>query len=481
MAIEIARDLKTINAELKNINSSFRSAQKEASSLQRALKLDPGNMKLVGARTKELETQLELCTKKIDLLKEAENRLVAQNGVEAKLSPQFQKLENEISKTEAQAKSLENQLNSTSKVDFSKLTSGLKTAAGVAAGIVASITGLGVAYATQMDNIQKQVDHYGGTAEEWQLQSNAWDKLTGDSNAYASVLSSIISNMGQVQKESSRVGTVLEQLGLTFDNLKGKSSTEVLDTYLEALQNVTNESERMAIAVSLFGESAGVYIAQMAGTSKDQIEEWNQAMIEAGLATNEQVAAGAELQDTFDYLKQSLVSLIATLGTSLKPTIEVIVGLLNQIAPIVNLISSALSALGPSGTIALGVFTSLITILPGLISLLAALHVGTGNIALAALTFAALAAVTGVGLGLGLTSLSGSATATENTVSALETDLNELDENSGSTSNSTTDNSTVINNNYYDNSTYNNTLNNDVDVDKLIEEIGDKKRVMIGG
>ena len=94
MAIEIARDLKTINAELKNINSSFRSAQKEASSLQRALKLDPSNMKLVGARTKELETQLELCTKKIDLLKEAENRLVAQNGVEAKLSPQFQKLEN---------------------------------------------------------------------------------------------------------------------------------------------------------------------------------------------------------------------------------------------------------------------------------------------------------------------------------------------------------------------------------------------------
>ena len=158
-----------------------------------------------------------------------------------------------------------------------------------------------------------------------------------------------------------------------------------------------------------------------------------------------------------------------------------IIGLLNQIAPIVNLISSALSALGPSGTIALGVFTSLITILPGLISLLAALHVGTGNIALAALTFAALAAVTGVGVGLGLTSLSGSAGATENTVSALETDLNELDENSGSTSNSTTDNSTVINNNYYDNSTYNNTLNNDVDVDKLIEEIGDKKRVMIGG
>ena len=287
--------------------------------------------------------------------------------------------------------------------------------------------------------------------------------------------------MGQVQKESSRVGTVLEQLGLTFEDLKGKSSTEVLDTYLEALQGVANESERMAIAVSLFGESAGVYIAQMAGTSKDQIEEWNQAMIEAGLATNEQVAAGAELQDTFDYLKQSLVSLIATLGTSLKPTIEVIIGLLNQIAPIVNLISSALSALGPSGTIALGVFTSLITILPGLISLLAALHVGTGNIALAALTFAALAAVTGVGVGLGLTSLSGSAGATENTVSALETDLNELDENSGSTSNSTTDNSTVINNNYYDNSTYNNTLNNDVDVDKLIEEIGDKKRVMIGG
>ena len=480
MAIEIARDLRTINQELKMINTSFRSAQKEANSLQKALKLDPSNMKLVSARTTELQKQIDLASRKIDLLREAENRLIQQNGVEVKLTPQFQKLENEIAKTEATTKNLESQLDKTNKVDFSKLSSSLRTVAKVATGIVAGIAGIGVAYATQMDNIQKQVDHFGGTAEEWQLQSNAWDKLTGNSNAYASVLSAITSNMGQVQKESSRVGTVLAQLGLTFEDLKGHSSTEVLDIYLEALRNVSNESERMAIAVSLFGESAGVYISQMAGTSTEQINEWNDAMIEAGLATNEQVAAGAELQDTFDYLKQSLISLVATIGTSLKPAIEVIIGLLNQVAPIVNLIAQALSALGPSGTIAIGVFTGLISLLPALISLLAALHVGTGNIALAALTFGALAAVAGVGIGFGLNG-SGLQETAEMTGSALETDLNEAS-NSGTTNgNSTTNNSTVINNNYYDNATYNNNVSSEVDVDSLIEEIADKKRVMIGG
>ena len=475
MAIEIARDLKTINAELKKVNSSFRSAQKEANSLSKAIQLDPDNMKLVEARTGELGKQLEVCAKKVDLLKEAQNRLVEQNGAEVKLTPQYQKLENELLKTQATAKNLGNQLAETNNVDVSKLTNGLKTVGKVAAGIVASIAGLGVAYASQMDEIQKKVDHFGGTAEEWQLQSNAWDKLTGDSSAYESVLSSVTSTLGQVQKESSRVGTVLEQLGLTFDDLKGKSTTEALEIYLDALRSVSDEAERQAIAVSLFGESTGIYMSQMASTTQEEIDKYNEALIEAGLVTNEQVAQGAALQDTFDYLKQSVLQLVATLGTSFKPLIETFVNLFKSLAPLITSVGNALAQIGPGGQIALFIFTSLMSMLPALISMLAALHVATGNIALAALAFAALAAVSGIAIGFSVAGANNSALDNEiNSLNSIGTQANEQISNSQTTTN-------VTNNNYYDNSTTNNNVSSSLNVDEVLEQIADKRRVMIGG
>ena len=313
--IKITRDISAINDQLKELNKEFRASSKEIRNLDKALKLDPKNVKVTEQYTKELEAQIQTCTKQLQALAAKQKEYDAQKVDQA--SAEYRQLENQIASTEAQLSSLEKKTKDLNKTDLSKLNSAFKTIGKTCLSIVGSIFSIGKAYASSADEIQKAIDKFGGTAEEWQLNSNAWDKVTGDSSAYESVLSAVTSNLAQVQKESAKVGKVLEQLGLTFDDLKGKSSTEALEMYVNALRQIGDEATRQNLAVALFGESAGVSVSQMVNTSTAALEEYNAAMEEAGLLTNEQVEAGAALQDTFDYLKQTLLKLVADLGLPL--------------------------------------------------------------------------------------------------------------------------------------------------------------------
>lgn len=281
---------------------------------------------------------------------------------------------------------------------------------------------------------------------------------------------------------------MLEQLGLSFEDVQGKTSTEALQVYLDALSKVGDEATRQSIAVALFGSNVGTYMAQMAGAGSAAIEQWNSELADAGVLTNEQVAQGAELQDTFDYLGQTIKKLVADLGSSFKPMIEGLVTLIKGIAPIITAIGKALAALGPGGAVAFAVFGGLMALLPGLITMLAALHVGTGNIALAALTLGALALAGSVVAGIAIGSTVGTDTEVNNTpvvdTSGFVDESSTLEENnqqgtgsqasgSGNTYNNTT--------NYYDNSTMNNEISKDVDYEEMTDYLTEKKRVLIGG
>lgn len=312
--------------------------------------------------------------------------------------------------------------------------------------------------------------------------------MTGDGDAYEQVLQAVTSTQGQAQKESSKLGTMLEQLGLTFEDVQGKTSTEALQVYIDALARVGDEATRQAIAVALFGSNAGTYIAQMAGTGSEAIDQWNSELADAGVLTNEQVRQGAELQDTFDYLGQTIKKLVADLGTSFKPMVEGLITLIKGIAPIITAIGKALSGLGPGGTAAIAVFGAMIAILPPLITMLAALNWSTGRIGAAIAALGILATATAIGAGVYAEINTGSNESTNSApvvdTSGFVDESSTLEENnqqgtgsqasgSGNTYNNTT--------NYYDNSTMNNEISKDIDYEEMTDYLTEKKRVLIGG
>lgn len=493
MATEIVRDLSDINAELKTTQKEFNKASKEAKELTKSLKADPNNNVLKSFKIDELTRQIEACTKKVELLKEKQQSL-KNSGVKENTT-EYKRLEAQIAIAESTAKSLKDQtvelkkkVNDLDSAKLDKLKKGFSSVSKVALGLVSSVVAIGKAFASESDEIQKKVDKFGGTAEQWQYQSNAWDKLTGEGDAYEQVLQAVTSAQGQAQKESSKLGTMLEQLGLSFEDVQGKTSTEALQVYLDALSKVGDEATRQSIAVALFGSNVGTYMAQMAGTGSAAIEQWNSELADAGVLTNEQVAQGAELQDTFDYLGQTIKKLVADLGSSFKPMIEGLVTLIKGIAPIITAIGKALAALGPGGAVAFAVFGGLMALLPGFITMLAALHVGTGNIALAALTLGALALAGSVVAGIAIGSTVGTDTEVNNIpvidTSGFVDDSSTLEENNqkGTGNNASSQGNTYnTTNNYYDNSTMNNDISKDVDYEEMADYLTEKKRVLIGG
>ena len=500
----ISRSLKTINDEIKACDASFKSASKSAKELSKALTLDPSNAKLIAQRMKELGLQVDACKNKIKLLKEAQEAMIARNGEIAKTSDQYQKLDIEIEKTRVQMEALEREMEKAAKAStnvgevgstalrkIQTVSGGVSKAIGnmvkTATTLVTTLIKIGTSYAETADEIAKASKKYGMSAEEYQIQSNRWQQLTGDAGAYASVLQSLSAINANAELESSRLGAVLERLGLTFDDLKGMSQTEALEIYLEALRECESETERTALATKLFGTSIGPWMAEMAMAGQDAIAEWDKWLEEAGYLTDEQVAKGEKLNDTFEQLRQAIRTAVADAGEQLIPVFQNMVQIAKNLIPLISGIANALAAIGPTGTIVLGVIAAMCSAIPPLVVMLAALNASAKQYVAAFTSLAILGTVAAIGL----TALAaGGSYSNEGADSyQLQNASNTLAEEGGLVNGSdavtnnyestTNDNSRTI---YIeDNSTNNYNIDNEMDVDEVIEKIGDARRGMIGG
>lgn len=500
MATTISRTLKEIEQDVKRVDSAFRTAQRSAKSLADSLKLDPTNVKLTQGYYNSLRKQIDLCKDKLRLLREEQQKLVDANGDSAKTTQKYKDLELAIEQTTVKIKSLEQELDnantkvgkfgdnakksfSTAQTVANGVGSAFKKMLGTATALVGAVIAIGVAFANTADEIAKASKKFGVGTTEWQVLSNQWEQLTGDASAYASVLQSLTAVSAQAAIESPKLLRILERLGLTFEDLQGLSLNEQLEVYLEALRSCESESERLALATKLFGTSIGPWMAEMAMTGEGAIAQWNAELEQAGILTEEQIRQGEQLADTFSYFKKSVQAMIAESGLELKELVESLLELAKGLIPLITAIAKGLNAIGPAGAVAIGVFISMISMLPTLIIMLNALNAAAKQYATAIISLGILATVSAVGaaaLVAANSGKSGGTTYSPEIVSASQGEQEELyyqgANGAGASSNQ---NSSVVN--YEDNATYNFSINNKMELDEVLEEIANKKRGMIGG
>lgn len=500
MATTISRTLKEIEQDVKRVDSAFRTAQRSAKSLADSLKLDPTNVKLTQGYYDSLRKQIDLCKDKLRLLREEQQKLVDANGDSAKTTQKYKDLELAIEQTTVKIKSLEQELDnantkvgkfgdnakksfSTAQTVANGVGSAFKKMLGTATALVGAVIAIGVAFANTADEIAKASKKFGVGTTEWQVLSNQWEQLTGDASAYASVLQSLTAVSAQAAIESPKLLRILERLGLTFEDLQGLSLNEQLEVYLEALRSCESESERLALATKLFGTSIGPWMAEMAMTGEGAIAQWNAELEQAGILTEEQIRQGEQLADTFSYFKKSVQAMIAESGLELKELVESLLELAKGLIPLITAIAKGLNAIGPAGAVAIGVFISMISMLPTLIIMLNALNAAAKQYAAAIISLGILATVSAVGaaaLVAANSGKSGGTTYSPEIVSASQGEQEELyyqgANGAGASSNQ---NSNVVN--YEDNATYNFSINNKMELDEVLEEIANKKRGMIGG
>jgi len=401
METAVTRNLSQIDAQLKELNSSLRSCAADSKSLDKALKLDSTNLGLAATKTNVLKDQVELARQKLEALRakqaEYDRQIAAGMPVD---QAEYRKLQVQIAATESQVTTLSRETKTLNSANLDTLKNQFSGVSKVAKTLLAAIAAIGVAFATEANTIADAASELNVSAETYQKWANVFEKTTGDASDYSDVMSSITTVLAGISKGSTKSEEALASLGLTMDDIKGKSPEEAMSIILSALSNVTDETQRAVLATALLGDG-GSALAKVAGLTAAEIATLNSNFESTGMLTNEQVAAGKELSETFTDLKNQFMVVVAELGTALMPTFQTFAKILEGVAPILEAVADGLDAIGPAGQVAVVGGLAFLAILPGLISGIVSLKAALDFLSENPVMLAVAAVVAGAAIGLG--------------------------------------------------------------------------------
>lgn len=201
-----------------------------------------------------------------------------------------------------------------SKSNFSKfgsaLSSGAKTVGkvGVAAfaALGTAVTGTSAAFikaasgtASLADTIDKESQKLGISAESYQEWSAILQHTGGSIDNLKPALKTL-------SKEIVNNSEAFQELGISQEEMKGKSIDEVLQMTISKLQDMPAGIERTRLATQLLGKSS-VELGALLNTSAEDTEAMRQKVHElGGVMSNDAVKAGAAFQDSLQDMKTAL-------------------------------------------------------------------------------------------------------------------------------------------------------------------------------
>lgn len=259
------------------------------------------------------------------------------------------------------------------------LGNGIKTAAkwgtaivGASAVVGGAMLKAGDKFAATTDNIDKMSQKLGLTREGFQ----EWDFILSQNGASIDGMKSgmvKLNNSFDELKDGSGTGAAaFERLGLTMDDLAGKSQEEIFEATITALQGVSDESERAAIANDLLGKSA-VELTPLLNAGAGSVEDMKNQAKELGLVLGDDaIDAGVKYTDTMDQIKRSLAGVGAQLMSGIMPVLQEFMDLiLNNMPMIQEVASQVFGTLGTVVAAVLPMFVDLAqNVLPPLIDVL---------------------------------------------------------------------------------------------------------------
>ncbi len=154
------------------------------------------------------------------------------------------------------------------------------------------------------DEIKEFVEHMAELGLETKKASEVLGVSTEDVGALSLVAKASGSSLEGLETQYARFarnlaeGTksakrALDSLGLSFADLRGKSTMEQLDILADAFARMPPGVERTAAAVEIFGR-AGLQMLPMLSEGREGIEEWRRTAEETGAALSEDMVAAME-------------------------------------------------------------------------------------------------------------------------------------------------------------------------------------------
>lgn len=125
--------------------------------------------------------------------------------------------------------------------------------------------------------------------------------------------------MGGMTEDGDSASKAFEAVGLSFDEVKGKSPEEALNLTIAALQDMPSDADRTAAALKLFGKGAMELQPLLNKTSEDT-DELRQRAHDLGLVmSDEQVDAAGKFNASMGRVKDTMGGLKLQLSNALLP------------------------------------------------------------------------------------------------------------------------------------------------------------------
>lgn len=195
---------------------------------------------------------------------------------------------------------------------------------GGATAAVTAVSAFAMKTAETTDEIDKMSQKIGVSREAYQELDYILSQNGMDVNILQTGLKTMTDQMDITAQGTSKTATAFERLGISVTDSSGelRDKESVFYDTITALQGMTNEAERTALANDIFGRSASE-LAPLLNSGAESMDALKQKAHDLGLVlSDETIDAGVSLTDTIDTLKRSFGAIMTELGAALMPIIQ---------------------------------------------------------------------------------------------------------------------------------------------------------------
>lgn len=191
-------------------------------------------------------------------------------------------------------------------------------------GIGEAFKEISIGSAAYADDISTMSTVTGLSAKSLQEFTYMSELVDTDVSTITGSLTKLTKTMSSAKDGSKTATGAFEQLGVAFKNSDGslRNNEEVFYDVIEALGNMSNETERDALAMEIFGKSAKE-LNPLIAAGKDGMEAFRQEAEELGyVLTDEQLEALTSVDDAYQRWQRTIEMVKNTIGVALAPAME---------------------------------------------------------------------------------------------------------------------------------------------------------------
>lgn len=319
----IIQEAKTLDAEMKALQSSFDDQNKSQEDAIREAELYNRQIEVQQEKVQQLSEWVQRSAEatgenSTETLKWKEALANAQTELN-KMGGNVQENVTLMDKLKAKAAeagpAIQKGLVSAAKAAAASLAALTAAAAGVVVEIGKSI----VEMSEYGDNIDKMSQKMGISAESYQ----EWDYILQHSGTS---IESMKTSMTKLDKAIVEGNDAFQKLGISQQQLAESSKEDIFEAVIKGLQGVQDESERTVLAQELLGKGA-VELGPLLNGTADEIDEMKQAVHDlGGVMSNDAIKQSAQFQDNLQDLKTAITGLKRGFLSDLLPAVNEVMG-----------------------------------------------------------------------------------------------------------------------------------------------------------